>query len=62
MKKLILVAALVSSVDLAELQPEPMGVIMTLPASCLIAHQRPIEIRSYYGNVHPEPELAVVIG
>jgi 2-keto-4-pentenoate hydratase/2-oxohepta-3-ene-1,7-dioic acid hydratase in catechol pathway len=32
------------------------------PASCLIAHQRPIEIRSYYGSVHPEPELAVVIG
>jgi 2-keto-4-pentenoate hydratase/2-oxohepta-3-ene-1,7-dioic acid hydratase in catechol pathway len=32
------------------------------PASCLIGHKRAIEIRSYYGSVHPEPELAVVIG
>jgi 2,4-diketo-3-deoxy-L-fuconate hydrolase len=32
------------------------------PASCLIGHQQPVEIRSYYGSVHPEPELAVVIG
>jgi 2-keto-4-pentenoate hydratase/2-oxohepta-3-ene-1,7-dioic acid hydratase in catechol pathway len=32
------------------------------PASCLIGHKQAIEIRSYYGSVHPEPELAVVIG
>jgi 2-keto-4-pentenoate hydratase/2-oxohepta-3-ene-1,7-dioic acid hydratase in catechol pathway len=32
------------------------------PASCLIGHGEPIRIRSYYGSVHPEPELAVVIG
>jgi 2-keto-4-pentenoate hydratase/2-oxohepta-3-ene-1,7-dioic acid hydratase in catechol pathway len=32
------------------------------PASCLIGHKQPVEIRSYYGSVHPEPELAVVIG
>ena len=32
------------------------------PASCMIGHKQPIEIRSYYGSVHPEPELAVVIG
>jgi 2-keto-4-pentenoate hydratase/2-oxohepta-3-ene-1,7-dioic acid hydratase in catechol pathway len=32
------------------------------PASCLIGHHQAIEIRSYYGSVHPEPELAVVIG
>lgn len=32
------------------------------PSSCLIGHQSPIVIRSYYGSVHPEPELAVVIG
>ncbi len=32
------------------------------PASCLIGHKGTIEIRSYYGSVHPEPELAVVIG
>ena len=32
------------------------------PASCLIGHKQPVEIRTYYGSVHPEPELAVVIG
>lgn len=32
------------------------------PSSCLIGHQDTVCIRSYYGSVHPEPELAVVIG
>lgn len=32
------------------------------PSSCLIAHLDPVRIRPYYGSVHPEPELAVVIG
>jgi 2-keto-4-pentenoate hydratase/2-oxohepta-3-ene-1,7-dioic acid hydratase in catechol pathway len=32
------------------------------PPSCLIGHGEPIRIRSYYGSVHPEPELALVIG
>ena len=32
------------------------------PPSCLIGHQAAIHIRPYYGSVHPEPELAVVIG
>ena len=32
------------------------------PASCLIGHLEPIRVRRYYGSVHPEPELAVVIG
>jgi len=32
------------------------------PASCLIGHKHAVAIRSYYGSVHPEPELAVVIG
>ena len=32
------------------------------PASCLIGHLEPIRIRRYYGSVHPEPELAAVIG
>lgn len=32
------------------------------PASCLVAHMETVEIRSYYGSVHPEPELALVIG
>jgi 2-keto-4-pentenoate hydratase/2-oxohepta-3-ene-1,7-dioic acid hydratase in catechol pathway len=32
------------------------------PASCLVGHREPIRIRAYYGSVHPEPELAAVIG
>jgi len=32
------------------------------PPSCLVGHREPIRIRRYYGSVHPEPELAVVIG
>jgi 2-keto-4-pentenoate hydratase/2-oxohepta-3-ene-1,7-dioic acid hydratase in catechol pathway len=32
------------------------------PSSCLVGHREPIRVRRYYGSVHPEPELAVVIG
>lgn len=32
------------------------------PPSCLIGHGETIRVRPYYGSVHPEPELAVVIG
>jgi len=32
------------------------------PPSCLIGHEQAIRIRPYYGSVHPEPELALVIG
>ena len=32
------------------------------PASCLAGHQQAIRIRPYYGSVHPEPELCVIIG
>lgn len=30
--------------------------------SSLVGHGQDIEIRDYYGSVHPEPEIAVVIG
>jgi 2,4-didehydro-3-deoxy-L-rhamnonate hydrolase len=32
------------------------------PASSLVGHGQPIEVHDYYGSVHPEPELAVIIG
>jgi 2-keto-4-pentenoate hydratase/2-oxohepta-3-ene-1,7-dioic acid hydratase in catechol pathway len=32
------------------------------PQTSLLGHMNELEIRSYYGSVHPEPELAVVIG
>ena len=32
------------------------------PASSLVGHKGEIVVHDYYGSVHPEPELAVVIG
>jgi 2-keto-4-pentenoate hydratase/2-oxohepta-3-ene-1,7-dioic acid hydratase in catechol pathway len=32
------------------------------PASSLVGHLQSIEVYDHYGSVHPEPELAVVIG
>jgi 2-keto-4-pentenoate hydratase/2-oxohepta-3-ene-1,7-dioic acid hydratase in catechol pathway len=32
------------------------------PATSLIGHQQPIQLHDHYGSVHPEPELAVIIG
>ncbi len=32
------------------------------PASCLAGHGQPLVMRSYYGSMHPEPELALIIG
>ena len=32
------------------------------PSSCLVAHREAVRVRPYYGSVHPEPELAIVIG
>ena len=32
------------------------------PATCLIGHLEDIEVRPYYGGLHPEPELGVIIG
>jgi 2-keto-4-pentenoate hydratase/2-oxohepta-3-ene-1,7-dioic acid hydratase in catechol pathway len=32
------------------------------PPSCLVGHNEAIHIRPYYGSVHPEPELAVILG
>ena len=32
------------------------------PATCLIGHGEDIEVRPYYGGLHPEPELGVVVG
>jgi 2-keto-4-pentenoate hydratase/2-oxohepta-3-ene-1,7-dioic acid hydratase in catechol pathway len=32
------------------------------PASSLLGHGRPVRLKKEFGRVHPEPELAVVIG
>lgn len=32
------------------------------PATCLIGHREPLVVRPHYGRLHPEPELAVIVG
>jgi 2-keto-4-pentenoate hydratase/2-oxohepta-3-ene-1,7-dioic acid hydratase in catechol pathway len=32
------------------------------PATCLLGHNEPVVVRDHYGRLHPEPELAVVVG
>jgi 2-keto-4-pentenoate hydratase/2-oxohepta-3-ene-1,7-dioic acid hydratase in catechol pathway len=36
--------------------------MFTKPSSSLVGHERPIRLRGGDGRVHPEPELAVVVG
>jgi 2,4-didehydro-3-deoxy-L-rhamnonate hydrolase len=32
------------------------------PQTCLLGHGEEIEVRPHYGGLHPEPELAVIVG
>lgn len=32
------------------------------PSSCLVGSGQPLIMRTYYGSMHPEPELSVIIG
>ncbi len=32
------------------------------PATCLLGHLEDIEVRPYYGGLHPEPELGIIVG
>lgn len=32
------------------------------PATCLLGHLEPLAVRPHYGRLHPEPELAVIVG
>lgn len=32
------------------------------PQTCLLGHKQPIVVRRHYNGLHPEPELAVIIG
>lgn len=59
----ILCVALNNSANPARIMSGPQTPAMFVkPASSLTGHQQPIRIGSTYGRVHPEPELAVVIG
>jgi 2-keto-4-pentenoate hydratase/2-oxohepta-3-ene-1,7-dioic acid hydratase in catechol pathway len=36
--------------------------VFTKPLTALVGHGSPIRLKPHYGRVHPEPELAVIIG
>jgi len=60
--KIIGVAMNNSASDARKISAPDHPLFFTKPHTCLVGHQQPLELRSYYRGVHPEPELAVVIG
>jgi 2-keto-4-pentenoate hydratase/2-oxohepta-3-ene-1,7-dioic acid hydratase in catechol pathway len=60
--KILGVAMNNSASDARKISAPPHPMFFMKPQTSLLGHLQEIEIRSYYGSVHPEPELAVVIG
>jgi 2-keto-4-pentenoate hydratase/2-oxohepta-3-ene-1,7-dioic acid hydratase in catechol pathway len=60
--KILGVAMNNSASDARKISAPDHPLFFTKPRTCQLGHGRPLEIRSYYGGVHPEPELGVVIG
>lgn len=61
-RKILCVAMNNSSSNARKISAPTHPLYFNKPASSLIGHQQPIIVRDYYGSVHPEPELAVIIG
>lgn len=60
--KIIGVAMNNSASDARKLSAPTHPLFFTKARTSLLGHRQPLEVRSYYGGLHPEPELAVVIG
>ena len=60
--KVVCVALNNSTMNERKIQAPDHPIYFLKPSSCLVGHGQPIELYDYYGTVHPEPELAVVIG
>jgi len=60
--KIVGIAMNNSASDARKISAPDHPLMFLKPASCLIGHGQAIEARAYYGSVHPEPELGVVIG
>lgn len=60
--KIVGVAMNNSASDARKISAPPHPMFFLKPQTSLLGHLNEIEVRSYYGSVHPEPELAVVIG
>ncbi len=60
--KIVGVAMNNSASDARKISAPKHPMFFLKPRSSLLGHLNELEVRSYYGSVHPEPELAVVIG
>ncbi|MXW92949.1 MAG: fumarylacetoacetate hydrolase family protein [Rhodospirillaceae bacterium] len=60
--KIIGVALNNSAADDRKISAPDHPTIFMKPATCLVGHGEPIPVRPHYGRLHPEPELAVVVG
>lgn len=60
--KIVGVAMNNSASDARKISAPEHPLFFNKPRSSLLGHMRELEVRSYYGGLHPEPELAVVIG
>ncbi|MGZ5896507.1 MAG: fumarylacetoacetate hydrolase family protein [Xanthobacteraceae bacterium] len=60
--KIIGIALNNSASDARKISAPDHPLFFLKPMSCLVGHMQPIEVYDFYGTVHPEPELAVIIG
>ncbi len=60
--KIVGVAMNNSASDARKISAPKHPMFFLKPRSSLLGHMNELQVRSYYGSVHPEPELAVVIG
>ena len=60
--KIIGVAINNSAADVRKISAPDHPLIFLKPPTSLLGHLQPIEVRPYYRRLHPEPELALVIG
>ena len=60
--KIVGVAMNNSASDARKISAPSHPMFFLKPRTSLLGHLNDLELRSYYGSVHPEPELAVVIG
>ncbi|HXZ67585.1 MAG TPA: fumarylacetoacetate hydrolase family protein [Alphaproteobacteria bacterium] len=59
--KIVCVAINNNAADDRKISAPNHPMIFLKPATCLIGHKQPIEVRPYYRRLHPEPELALVV-
>ncbi len=60
--KIVGVAMNNSASDARKISAPSHPMFFLKPSTSLVGHREDIELRSYYGGVHPEPELGVVVG